>query len=198
MSDNEVTPEFLASFTQAWNDHDVDKLMEHMAEDCVFMASVGTEVDGTKWEGFENVRKGFASLWDGYPDAHFEPIGEDLIVGSDGQIFSSADDSDITLTANRIGVIGTVMAGASFDEADNTLVWTGERAQVIIDPDTSIVVGGQGLDSDFNPVQSGGILAASGIVDIDAQQNAISLGVSITEKGNRLRLWRRLSLPFRP
>ncbi len=84
MANNAVTPEFLATFTQAWNDKDVDKLMEHMAPDCVFMASVGNEVEGTKWEGFENVRKGFASLWDGYPDAHFEPIGEDLIVGDKG------------------------------------------------------------------------------------------------------------------
>ena len=84
MADKEVTPEFLATFTQAWNDQDVDKLMEHMAEDCVFMASVGTETEGTLWEGFENVRKGFASLYDGYPDAHFEPVGEDIIVGDRG------------------------------------------------------------------------------------------------------------------
>ena len=104
MSDNKVTPEFLASFTQAWNDHDVDKLMEHMADDCVFMASVGTEVEGTKWEGFENVRKGFASLWDGYPDAHFEPIGEDLIVGDRGVaewIFSGTKAADGTKVRAR-------------------------------------------------------------------------------------------------
>lgn len=85
MSDtNEVTPEFLANFTQAWNDKDLDKLMEHMADGCVFMASVGTETEGTKWEGREAVRQGFASLWEGYPDAHFEPVGRDFIVGNRG------------------------------------------------------------------------------------------------------------------
>ena len=85
MSDtNEVTPEFLANFTQAWNDKDLDKLMEHMADGCVFMASVGTETEGTKWEGREAVRKGFASLWEGYPDAHFEPVGRDFIAGNRG------------------------------------------------------------------------------------------------------------------
>ena len=85
MSDkNEVTPEFLASFTQAWNDHDLDALMDHMADDCVFMASVGTEVEGAKFEGREKVREGFASLWVGYPDAQFEPIGTDTIVGDRG------------------------------------------------------------------------------------------------------------------
>ena len=104
MSSKDVTPEFLASFTQAWNDHDVDKLMDHMAEDCVFLASVGDELDGTNWEGFETVRKGFASLWDGYPDAHFEPIGEDLIVGDRGVaewIFSGTKASDGTKVRAR-------------------------------------------------------------------------------------------------
>ena len=84
MAENEVTPEFLARFTQAWNEKDVDTLMQHMADDCVFMASVGNDVEGSLWEGFDNVRKGFASLWDGYPDAHFEPVGEDIILGDRG------------------------------------------------------------------------------------------------------------------
>ena len=104
MAKNEVTPEFLASFTQAWNDKDVDKLMEHMADDCVFMASVGTDVEGTKWEGFENVRKGFASLWDGYPDAHFEPVGEDIILGDRGcseWIFTGTKAADGTKVRAR-------------------------------------------------------------------------------------------------
>lgn len=82
--DNEVTPQFLATFTQAWNDKDVDKLMEHMDDDCEFMASVGTDTEGTHWVGRDEVRKGFSSLWDGYPDAHFEPVGEDFIVGNRG------------------------------------------------------------------------------------------------------------------
>jgi uncharacterized protein (TIGR02246 family) len=101
---NEVTAEFLASFTQAWNDKDLDKLMEHMADDCVFMASVGTEVEGTKWEGREAVRKGFASLWDGYPDAHFEPVGEDIIIGDRGcseWIFSGTKATDGTKVEAR-------------------------------------------------------------------------------------------------
>jgi hypothetical protein len=81
---NEVSPDFLVSFTQAWNDQDLDKLMAHMADDCTFMASVGVETEGTKWVGREEVRKGFASLWEAYPDAHFEPVGEDFIVGNRG------------------------------------------------------------------------------------------------------------------
>ena len=82
--ENQVTPEFLASFTQAWNDKDIDALMSHMADDCVFMASVGLETEGALWTGTEKVREGFASLWIGYPDAHFEAVGEDIILGNRG------------------------------------------------------------------------------------------------------------------
>ena len=82
--DSQDNPEFLASFTQAWNDKDLDKLMEHMAEGCTFMASVGLETEGTLWVGPEKVREGFASLWVSYPDAHFEAVGEDIILGDRG------------------------------------------------------------------------------------------------------------------
>lgn len=82
--ENEVTLEFLASFTQAWNDQDLEKLMEHMADDCTFMPSVGPGVEGTRFVGRDEVRRGFASLWEVYPDAHFEPIGQDFIAGNRG------------------------------------------------------------------------------------------------------------------
>lgn len=81
---NEVNAKFLATFTQAWNDQDIDTLMAHMDDDCTFMASVGTETEGSLWVGREQVREGFASLWVNYPDAHFEPVGEDFIVGDRG------------------------------------------------------------------------------------------------------------------
>ena len=103
---DEVTREFLATFTQAWNDKDLDTLMAHVADDdaCTFMASVGTDVEGTKWVGRDMVRKGFASLWDGYPDAHFEPVGEDFIAGDRGcseWIFTGTRASDGTKVRAR-------------------------------------------------------------------------------------------------
>jgi len=104
MSKNQVTAEFLATFTQAWNDQDIDKLMAHMADDCTFMASVGNTVEGAKWVGREEVRKGFASLWENYPDAHFEPVGEDFIVGDRGcseWIFTGTKKSDGTRVEAR-------------------------------------------------------------------------------------------------
>ena len=75
---------FLSTFTQAWNDQDIDALMSHMHKDCAFYASVGFDVEGTKCEGWDEVKKGFASLWEGYPDARFEAIGEDFFSGDRG------------------------------------------------------------------------------------------------------------------
>ena len=105
-NENEVTPEFLARFTKAWNEQDVDGLMSHMVDedDCTFMASVGTETEGGLWVGRDKVREGFSSLWEGYPDAHFEAIGEDLILGNRGcseWIFTGTKKADGTKVRAR-------------------------------------------------------------------------------------------------
>jgi len=68
----EVTPEFLQAFADAWNRHDVDALMTFMTEDCVFEASAGPEVCGTRYAGREAVRAGFAEVWKTFPDARWE------------------------------------------------------------------------------------------------------------------------------
>lgn len=81
--ENTVSLEFLASFAEAWNRHDLDALMAHMAPECVFMASVGTAVEGTEWRGTAAVREGYASLWTNFPDAHFEVLG-DFVCGDRG------------------------------------------------------------------------------------------------------------------
>ena len=67
----EVTTEVLQAFAGAWNRHDVDALMSFMAEDCVFEASAGPEVCGTRYAGREAVRAGFEDVWATFPDAHW-------------------------------------------------------------------------------------------------------------------------------
>lgn len=67
----EVTTEVLQAFANAWNRHDVDALMSFMAEDCVFEASAGPEVCGTRYAGREAVRAGFEDVWATFPDAHW-------------------------------------------------------------------------------------------------------------------------------
>ena len=68
---SEVTTDVLQAFADAWNRHDVDALMSFMAEDCVFEASAGRDVCGTRYAGREAVRAGFAEVWATFPDAHW-------------------------------------------------------------------------------------------------------------------------------
>jgi len=66
-----VTVALLESFADAWNRHDVDDLMSCMTDDCVFEASGGADACGTRYEGVEAVRKGFAKAWEDFPDAQW-------------------------------------------------------------------------------------------------------------------------------
>jgi len=61
----------LVDHTEAWNRHDLDSLMSLFAEDCVFEASGGEEVCGTRFEGYLEVREAFASVLESMPDARW-------------------------------------------------------------------------------------------------------------------------------
>ena len=66
-----VTTEVLQAFADAWNRHDIDALMSFMSEDCVFEASSGPDVCGSRYGGRDAVRAGFAEVWATFPDAHW-------------------------------------------------------------------------------------------------------------------------------
>ena len=68
----EVTTDVLQAFADAWNRHDADALMSFMTEDCVFDASAGSEVCGTRHAGRQAVRAAYAEVWSTFPDAHWE------------------------------------------------------------------------------------------------------------------------------
>jgi steroid delta-isomerase-like uncharacterized protein len=61
----------LQAFADAWNRHDVNALMTFMTEDCVFEASAGPDVCGTRYLGQEAVRTSFSEVWATFPDAHW-------------------------------------------------------------------------------------------------------------------------------
>ena len=67
----EVTTKTLQAFAEAWNRHDVDALMSFMTDDCVFEASAGPDVCGTRYVGRESVRAGFAEVWATFPEAQW-------------------------------------------------------------------------------------------------------------------------------
>jgi steroid delta-isomerase-like uncharacterized protein len=67
----EVTTHVLQAFAEAWNRHDVEALMSFMTDDCVFEASAGPDICGTRYVGRGAVRAGFAEVWATFPDAHW-------------------------------------------------------------------------------------------------------------------------------
>ena len=67
----EVTTERLQQFADAWNRHDVDALMSFMTDDCVFEASAGPDVAGTRSVGREAVRAAYAEVFATFPDARW-------------------------------------------------------------------------------------------------------------------------------
>ena len=67
----EVTTDMLQAFADAWNRHDVDALMSFMTDDCVFEASAGSDVCGTRYVGRDAVRTAFAEVWATFPDAQW-------------------------------------------------------------------------------------------------------------------------------
>jgi steroid delta-isomerase-like uncharacterized protein len=67
----EVTTEVLEAFAEAFNRHDADAVMAFMTDDCVFDASAGPEMCGTRYVGTVAVRAGFAEVFATFPDAHW-------------------------------------------------------------------------------------------------------------------------------
>ncbi|UCH17869.1 MAG: nuclear transport factor 2 family protein [Burkholderiales bacterium] len=67
----EVTVEMLQAFADAWNSHDPEALMSFMSDDCVFEASAGPEVAGTRYVGREAVKAGYLEVFATFPDAHW-------------------------------------------------------------------------------------------------------------------------------
>jgi ketosteroid isomerase-like protein len=74
---------FLESFCEAFNRHDLDALMAHMTDDCVFLSSAGPEPEGRRYSGRDGVRGGFAEVFATFPDGQWEE-GRHLVAGDRG------------------------------------------------------------------------------------------------------------------
>ena len=64
----------LQEYSDAWNEHDIDKIMGFMTEDCVFEPSGGSEKYGTQYQGYDAVRERFIEVWTDIPDVRFENV----------------------------------------------------------------------------------------------------------------------------
>ena len=78
-----ITEDFLQSFADAFNAHDVKAIMSHMTDDCIFEASAGPDADGEKFSGQELVKKAFENVFTTFPDAHWRNA-KHFILGNRG------------------------------------------------------------------------------------------------------------------
>ena len=64
--------EVLRQVLDAFNRHDLDAIMSHFAEDCVFESPRGPDPWGRRLVGQDDVRRGLAARFEGIPDVHYE------------------------------------------------------------------------------------------------------------------------------
>jgi steroid delta-isomerase-like uncharacterized protein len=97
----------LIAHTDAWNSHDIDRLMSLFADDCVFEASGGPEFCGSRFSGRGQVRSAFAEVLDSMPDANW----------GDGRHFVIAEDYGVCewrLTGTRLDGTRVDVLGCDF------------------------------------------------------------------------------------
>jgi steroid delta-isomerase-like uncharacterized protein len=61
----------LAALCEAFNAHDLDRIMAFFADDCVLEMPRGSQPWGTRCEGKRKVREALASRFAGLPDVHY-------------------------------------------------------------------------------------------------------------------------------
>ena len=71
MSDDEVRLRVIREVTAAFDAHDLDGIMQHFTDDCVFESPRGSEAFGRRVIGRETVRAAFADRFAGLPDVRY-------------------------------------------------------------------------------------------------------------------------------
>jgi len=70
-----LTADDLAATFDAFNRHDIDAVMAHFADDCVFYTVAGPEVHGTRIDGAAAIADAFSGVWASMSDAHWDHHG---------------------------------------------------------------------------------------------------------------------------
>jgi taurine dehydrogenase small subunit len=102
--DSDELERILIEHTDAWNSHDLDRLMALFADDCVFDASGGTESHGSRFSGRAAVRTAFGDVFDSMPDANWGEGRHSVI--ADGYGVSEWRLTGTRLDGSRIDVFG--------------------------------------------------------------------------------------------
>jgi ketosteroid isomerase-like protein len=70
--DHDAAIRMLEAITTAFDQHDLDGIMAHLADDAVFEGPRGAEPWGTRVVGREAVREAFAARFAGIPDIRYQ------------------------------------------------------------------------------------------------------------------------------
>jgi steroid delta-isomerase-like uncharacterized protein len=73
----------LVGLCEAFNAHDLDRIMAFFADDCILEMPRGPHAWGARCEGKQAVRQGLASRLEGLPDVHY--ANEEHFVDADRQ-----------------------------------------------------------------------------------------------------------------
>jgi ketosteroid isomerase-like protein len=113
--DHDDAMRMLEAVTRAFDEHDLDGIMAHFADDAVFEGPRGTEPWGTRFVGAAAVREGFAARFSGIPDVRYR----------DGSHFVDGDRG-----ASEWTLSGTTTAGERI-EVRGCDLWTFRDGQII-------------------------------------------------------------------
>ena len=77
----------LKELCEAFNAHDLDRIMAFFSDDCVLQMPRGSRPWGSRFEGKRNVRDALATRFEGLPDVHY---------GNDEHFVDAAADTGIS------------------------------------------------------------------------------------------------------
>jgi ketosteroid isomerase-like protein len=99
----EVTVQTLKQLVIAFNAHDLDRVMDFFAEDCILQMPRGPEPWGQRYIGKSEVRKGLSTRFEGLPDIHYAD-DQHWVAGDRG--FSKWTLTGTTREGRKLRVLG--------------------------------------------------------------------------------------------
>ena len=101
--DHDDAMRMLKAITTAFDEHDLEGIMVHFANDAIFEGPRGADPWGTRFVGPEKIREGFAARFSGIPDIRYQQ-DEHFVDGDRGA--SEWTLSGTTTEGQRIEVRG--------------------------------------------------------------------------------------------
>jgi ketosteroid isomerase-like protein len=103
MENDHQRVEALREVLEAFDRHDLDAIMSHFADDCVFESPRGPDPWGQRFTGKDEVRRGLAARFEGIPDVSY---GDDDHFACGNRGVSEWTISGTTVAGERIEVRG--------------------------------------------------------------------------------------------